>query len=53
MDARTGSFIFSLKFQGWPMFSSPSIAGNLIYIGSHMGKLIAIDLTAQKISWTF
>jgi eukaryotic-like serine/threonine-protein kinase len=53
MDAKTGSPIFSLKFQGWPMFSSPSIAGNLIYIGSHMGKLIAIDLTAQKISWTF
>src|SRR3984957_21169181 len=53
MEAKTGSPIFSLKFQGWPMFSSPSIAGNLIYIGSHMGKLIAIDLTAQKVSWTF
>jgi outer membrane protein assembly factor BamB len=53
LDARTGSPIFSLKFQGWPMFSSPAIAGNMLYIGSHMGKLIAIDLAAQNISWMF
>lgn len=51
--AKTGSPLFSLKFQGWPMFSSPAIAGNLIYIGSHMGKLIAIDTAAQKVSWMF
>jgi outer membrane protein assembly factor BamB len=53
MDARTGSPVFSLKFQGWPMFSSPAIAGSVLYIGSHMGKLIAIDLAGQKTSWTF
>ena len=53
MDARTGSPIFSLKFQGWPMFSSPAIAGSVLYIGSHMGKLIAIDLAGQKTSWIF
>jgi outer membrane protein assembly factor BamB len=53
MDAKTGSPIFSLKFQGWLMFSSPAIAGNVLYIGSHMGKLIAIDLAGQKTSWTF
>jgi len=53
LDAKTGGPIFSLKFQGWPMFSSPAIAGNMLYIGSHMGKLIALDLTAQNTSWTF
>jgi eukaryotic-like serine/threonine-protein kinase len=53
LDAKTGSSIFSLTFQGWPMFSSPAIAGNTLYIGSHMGKLIAIDLTTQKTSWLF
>jgi outer membrane protein assembly factor BamB len=53
LDAKTGSTIFSLTFQGWPMFSSPAIAGNTLYIGSHMGKLIAVDLTAQKTSWLF
>jgi hypothetical protein len=30
------------------MFSSPAIAGGMLYIGSHQGKLIAIDLTPQK-----
>ena len=52
VDAKTGSQIFSLKFI-WPMFSSPAIAGNTLYIGSHEGKLIAIDLTTQKPAWIF
>jgi len=53
LDAKTGSPIFSQEFQGWPMFSSPAIAGNMLYIGSHVGKLFAIDLTSQKVAWTF
>jgi eukaryotic-like serine/threonine-protein kinase len=52
VDAGSGAPIFSLKFI-WPMFSSPAIAGNTLYIGSHEGKLIAIDLTTQKPAWTF
>lgn len=51
-DARTGAQEFSLKFL-WPMFSSPAIAGNMLYIGSHEGKLIAIDLAARKPAWIF
>jgi len=35
------------------MFSSPAIAGGLAYIGSHQGKLLAIDLRTQKPAWTF
>lgn len=35
------------------MFSSPAIAGSMLYIGSHEGKLIAIDLKAQKPAWEF
>ena len=52
LDAKTGTSVFSLKFI-WPMFSSPTIAGNTLYIGSHEGKLIAIDLTARKTAWIF
>ena len=52
VDAKTGSQIFSLKFI-WPMFSSPAIAGNTLYIGSHQGKFLAIDLAAQKLAWSF
>ena len=53
LDAKTGNPAFSLKFQGWPFFSSPAIAGNMLYLGSHVGKLMAIDLAAQKAAWTF
>ena len=35
------------------MFSSPAIAGNTLYIGSHSGKLFAIDLNSHQISSTF
>jgi outer membrane protein assembly factor BamB len=51
-DAKTGAEIYSLTFT-WPMFSSPAIAGNTLYIGTHEGKLMAIDLTSQKPTWTF
>ena len=53
VDARSGTAIFSLKYNGWPLFSSPAIAGNMLYVGLHEGKLMAIDLPAQKTAWTF
>jgi eukaryotic-like serine/threonine-protein kinase len=53
LDAGSGTEVFSLDFKGWPMFSSPAIAGHMLYLGSHEGKLIAIDLRAQRLAWTF
>ncbi|HSS97505.1 MAG TPA: PQQ-binding-like beta-propeller repeat protein, partial [Terriglobales bacterium] len=53
VDAKSGATVFSLKYNRWPLFSSPAIAGNILYIGSHEGKLMAIDLAAQKTAWTF
>ena len=52
VDAKTGNQIVSLKLI-WPMFSSPAIAGNTLYIGSHEGKFLAIDLASQKLAWSF
>lgn len=52
LDAKSGIPVFSLKFK-WPMFSSPAIAGDMLYMGTHEGKLIAIDLKAQKVAWEF
>ncbi len=52
VDASSGASIFFFKFS-WPMFSSPAIAGSTLYVGTHEGKLIAIDLTTQKVAWTF
>ncbi len=53
VDAKTGASVFSLDFKHWPMFSSPAIAANFAYIGSHDGRLLAIDLNGQKIAWSF
>jgi eukaryotic-like serine/threonine-protein kinase len=51
--AKSGSVIFSIKFFGWPTFSSPAVAGNNVYVGSNAGRLTAIDLDTRKIAWTF
>jgi outer membrane protein assembly factor BamB len=53
LDAKTGTPLFSLDFKKWPMFSSPAIAGNTLYIGSHVGKLFAIDLSSHQIASAF
>ena len=53
LDAKTGKQLFSLDFRHWPMFSSPAIVGNYAYIGSHTGKLLAIDLAGGRIAWRF
>jgi eukaryotic-like serine/threonine-protein kinase len=53
LDAKTGATLFSLNYKQWPLFSSPAIAGETAYIGSHQGKLFAIDLKTQKPAWTF
>jgi outer membrane protein assembly factor BamB len=52
-EAKTGVPLFSLEFNHWPMFSSPAIAGGLLYIGSHQGRVNAVDLKAQKVAWSF
>lgn len=53
LDAKTGAALFELGFKQWPFFSSPALAGNHLYIGSHAGQLLAIDLKAQKTAWSF
>jgi eukaryotic-like serine/threonine-protein kinase len=52
VDARTGEEQFALSLK-WPMFSSPAIAGHMLYIGSHEGKLHAIDLRTRRVAWSF
>lgn len=52
LDIKTGAETFTLKLK-WPMFSSPAIAGEMLYIGSHEGRLTAIDFATQKVAWDF
>jgi eukaryotic-like serine/threonine-protein kinase len=52
LDARSGKQIFTLEFH-FPFFSSPAIAGNTAYIGSHDGKLTALNLATGARVWEF
>ena len=52
VEAATGKPLYSLKFT-WPSFSSPTIARDVLYIGSHAGKLLAVDLKTRKPAWEF
>jgi outer membrane protein assembly factor BamB len=53
LDAKSGTSLFTVISKKWPLFSSPAVAGNHLYIGSHEGKLFAVDLTSHKLAWTF
>ncbi len=53
LDAKTGVPIFFLDFKQWPMFSSPAVAGDFAYIGSHDGRLLAINLKSKNLAWSF
>jgi eukaryotic-like serine/threonine-protein kinase len=52
-NAKTGAPLLSLSFKRWPFFSSPAIAGGFLYIGSHSGRVLALDLGKHKVAWTF
>jgi eukaryotic-like serine/threonine-protein kinase len=53
LDAATGAPRFELSFAHWPFFSSPALAGDYLYIGSHAGKVLAVDLKSRQVAWTF
>jgi outer membrane protein assembly factor BamB len=53
LDAATGEPRYALSFGHWPFFSSPALAGDYLYIGSHAGKLLAIDLKQHQLAWSF
>ena len=52
-DAKTGAIAYSVDFKGWPVYSSPAIAGSTLYVGSTAGTMNAVDLDKQSIVWTY
>jgi outer membrane protein assembly factor BamB len=53
VDAQTGRKLYDVDNHHWPMFSSPALAGDRAYIGTHQGRLLAIDLASRKTAWAF
>lgn len=52
LDARTGAAVFTLEGVVAP-FSSPAIAGDMLYVGDFAGKVSALDLATRTFAWTF
>lgn len=53
LDSMTGAVRFSLDFNRWPFFSSPTLAGSFLYIGSNSGKVLAVNLNTRSVTWAF
>jgi outer membrane protein assembly factor BamB len=52
LDAKTGRLRFNFDAKAY-IFSSAAVAGALVYVGDHNGKLYAIDATTGKAAWEF
>lgn len=52
LDARSGRLRFNFDAQGF-VFSSVALAGPLAYVGSHNGKLYALDAASGALAWEF
>ena len=53
VDARTGKVLRSLSFNHWYLYSSPALAGDVLYIGSTQGKVAAVGLKDMKVLWSY
>jgi eukaryotic-like serine/threonine-protein kinase len=52
LDAKTGRLKFNFDAKAY-IFSSAAIAGDRVYVGSHNGKLYAIDAKTGTLAWAF
>jgi outer membrane protein assembly factor BamB len=52
LDAKTGRLRFNYDARAY-VFSSAALAGDLLYFGSHNGRLRAIDAKSGKLAWEF
>jgi outer membrane protein assembly factor BamB len=52
LDAKTGKAVVTIDSVRAP-FSSPAVAGNMLYVGEFGGTVSALDLTTGKVAWTF
>ena len=53
LDAKSGEVLHSAGLNHWYLYSSPAIAGSMLYVGSTQGRLVAVDLADLKMRWTF
>jgi FOG: WD40-like repeat len=53
LDAKTGKGLGAADLKGWPLFSSPALSGDMLYVGSMRGEMQAIDMSGRTGGWRF
>jgi outer membrane protein assembly factor BamB len=53
LNAASGAVLRSVGMNHWYLYSSPALAGNMLYVGSTQGKLVAVELAGLKPTWSF
>ena len=52
LDAKSGRLRFNFDAKAY-IFSSAALAGSQVYVGSHNGRLYALDAATGKLAWEF
>jgi eukaryotic-like serine/threonine-protein kinase len=53
LDAKSGAELHLVGFNHWYLYSSPALAGGMLYVGLTRGTLVAVDLAAFRLAWSF
>ncbi|HET6325665.1 MAG TPA: PQQ-binding-like beta-propeller repeat protein [Planctomycetaceae bacterium] len=54
IDIREGKQVYEVPLgEGAYLIASPAVIGNLLYVGTHDGRVVAVDWKQQRVVWTF
>ncbi|HEV7999703.1 MAG TPA: PQQ-binding-like beta-propeller repeat protein [Planctomycetaceae bacterium] len=54
IDIREGKQVYEVPLgEGAYLIASPAVIGNLLYVGTHDGRVVAVDWKEQRVVWTF
>ncbi|HEV3300603.1 MAG TPA: PQQ-binding-like beta-propeller repeat protein [Planctomycetaceae bacterium] len=54
IDIREGKEVYEVPLgEGAYLIASPAVMGNMLYVGTHDGRVVGVDWKAQRVVWTF
>jgi outer membrane protein assembly factor BamB len=54
IDIRDSKQVYEVPLgEGAYLIASPAVLGNMLYVGTHDGRVVGIDWKAQRVVWTF
>ncbi len=54
IDIREGKQVYEVPLgEGAYLIASPAVIGNMLYVGTHDGRVVGVDWKEQRVVWTF